>query len=391
MIHEHLQQLCHPRGRMVGSPGHASARNYISKCLVEAGFTVEVDFYSEEFPDLANIIAISEPAESYILVGAHYDSFLDAECANDNASSVALILELAEYLKGLKLAHHGVMMVVFDGEEPPHYLSPTMGSKNFVGQRSQQGQGLIARHYPEAIGFNIRFAIIMDLVGHQNSFGGFYAAGPAYREIGDGGEAVLVAPQIIELISDHGAFASSNIPYVLLTCGNDNNIHSPRDTIAHLDIPTIERVGEYIKWLIPKIDVEYVTIVPLADRELLYHKSLLKADPKALDTGEYFESAHAIFFDHPRSLSGDTLLSMPSDELEGFEDYLDLFQDPRFLRMVHDRRAFEARHRGQSQDARGQEDQSSMPPHPLERLIGHRLHRQEDSQPETDLPDSDQQ
>ena len=62
-----------------------------------------------------------------IIIGAHYDSFDGLPGADDNASGVAGLLELARMLAGTPL-QSPVHLVAYALEEPPHYRTPYMGS-----------------------------------------------------------------------------------------------------------------------------------------------------------------------------------------------------------------------------------------------------------------------
>ena len=62
-----------------------------------------------------------------IVVGAHYDVCGDQEGADDNASGVVALLELARLLKGSSL-DHPVELVAYSLEEPPYFRTPYMGS-----------------------------------------------------------------------------------------------------------------------------------------------------------------------------------------------------------------------------------------------------------------------
>jgi len=52
-----------------------------------------------------------------LLIGAHYDKVAVGHGATDNASGVAAVLELAQALKAMPLAHHRVQVVFWDLEE----------------------------------------------------------------------------------------------------------------------------------------------------------------------------------------------------------------------------------------------------------------------------------
>ncbi|RZK52318.1 MAG: M28 family peptidase, partial [Pedobacter sp.] len=62
-----------------------------------------------------------------IIVGAHYDSCGDQEGADDNASGVVGLLELARLLKGQKI-NQRIDLVAYSLEEPPFFRTEYMGS-----------------------------------------------------------------------------------------------------------------------------------------------------------------------------------------------------------------------------------------------------------------------
>ena len=62
-----------------------------------------------------------------IIVGAHYDACGHQQGADDNASGVSGLLELARMLKGQKL-NHRIDLVAYTLEEPPYFRTQYMGS-----------------------------------------------------------------------------------------------------------------------------------------------------------------------------------------------------------------------------------------------------------------------
>lgn len=66
-------------------------------------------------------------ADGQVLVGAHYDSAPGTRGADDNASGVAALLELARLLADHE-PNKGLRLVAWVNEEPPHFQGPGMGS-----------------------------------------------------------------------------------------------------------------------------------------------------------------------------------------------------------------------------------------------------------------------
>src|SRR5687768_1895825 len=62
-----------------------------------------------------------------VVIGAHYDVCGDQEGADDNASGVVGLLELARMLQGQKLSYR-IDLVAYSLEEPPFFRTPYMGS-----------------------------------------------------------------------------------------------------------------------------------------------------------------------------------------------------------------------------------------------------------------------
>lgn len=88
--------------RAPGAPAHRQAAAYIRAHLEQAGFTVqEAPFANVGIPGL-NLLTSPTPAESdgpRLVVGAHYDSVPHSPGADDNASAVAALLELAAWIR----------------------------------------------------------------------------------------------------------------------------------------------------------------------------------------------------------------------------------------------------------------------------------------------------
>ena len=62
-----------------------------------------------------------------VIIGAHYDVCGNQEGADDNASGVVSLLELARMLKGEQL-NYRIDLVAYTLEEPPHFKTEYMGS-----------------------------------------------------------------------------------------------------------------------------------------------------------------------------------------------------------------------------------------------------------------------
>ena len=175
-----------------------------------------------------------------LLVGAQYDSVIDAPCADDKAAAVAIALAVAEHLTESRPLDRDLVVAIFDAEEPPTSDSPSMGSGRFWEDQRDDRQ--------------IHAAVIMDLVGHDVSINGLdseaqvslmsalapllFMTGtesqPGLRGVleraGDIDMLTLVPTlnRYVGDISDHGVFRQNGVPYLFLSCGRWEHYHRDR-------------------------------------------------------------------------------------------------------------------------------------------------------------------
>ena len=94
------------------------ARAFLTDALKRAGRTVEARPFTVAGVSGINLVAPGA-ADATVLVGAHYDSVGSSPGADDNASGVAVALEVARVLG----PDAPVDIVLFDAEEPPSVAS----------------------------------------------------------------------------------------------------------------------------------------------------------------------------------------------------------------------------------------------------------------------------
>jgi Zn-dependent M28 family amino/carboxypeptidase len=136
-----------------GSLQAASA--YLRDNLSKAGYTVTEHTYSVSGQPVNNLevtLTGSDSADAEVVVGAHYDSVRGAPGANDNASGVAAVLELARQFQGSKL-HKSVRFVLFVNEEPPYFQASNMGSLVYAQQLRRDHVPISAMISLETIGY----------------------------------------------------------------------------------------------------------------------------------------------------------------------------------------------------------------------------------------------
>jgi hypothetical protein len=115
---------------------------YVESQLRKYSSRIDSQIYSVSYGEVKNIIASFGPEKgSRIIVGAHYDVAGDQPGADDNASGIAGLLELARLLSldSTRLAKR-IDLVAYTLEEPPFFRTEQMGS--FIHAKSLKDQGV---------------------------------------------------------------------------------------------------------------------------------------------------------------------------------------------------------------------------------------------------------
>lgn len=133
--------------------GLARAEAYIRSEFEAAGLVVErrsYRFFGREVANLVGAPAASRDARGWYLVGAHYDTVRGTPGADDNASAVAVLLELARRFAGSLLP---LRFVAFTLEEPPAFGTPWQGSRRFCRETKRRGEQVLGAIVLEMVGF----------------------------------------------------------------------------------------------------------------------------------------------------------------------------------------------------------------------------------------------
>jgi hypothetical protein len=287
-LQTHVRSLADPslQGRKPGTQGNRTAADYIRTRFQDAGLVPlsSLGGYGQSLPAQLgdNLLGLKPAAGAnaqapYLLVGAHYDHLGGAHLgADDNASGVAILIELARSLPALR--HHHVLFAAFNAEEPPYIRTPQMGSQYF------------ADHLPQEIGSldAIQAVVIMDIMGgvHWEPMREMvFAAGAEkspglYRRLkeasgmlnderammhGEQGPSsfgiqpspLTALPLGLHLIeelplvghvpfSDYDAFRNASVPFLFLSSGRTPRYHQPTDLPETLHY---ERMAATVRWL----------------------------------------------------------------------------------------------------------------------------------------------
>ncbi len=131
------------------------AAAYIADRFAEMGYPVyEQRFDAGGLPYKNVLVRYGAESGPRFVIGAHYDVAGSGPGADDNASGVAGLLELARLV-----AHHrpklpyAIEFVAYSLEEPPHFNKPTMGSNIHASALKRQGVPVRGMISLEMLGF----------------------------------------------------------------------------------------------------------------------------------------------------------------------------------------------------------------------------------------------
>jgi Zn-dependent M28 family amino/carboxypeptidase len=214
-------------------------------------FTAEGDKYR-------NIVVQLGPDTAEVTVlGAHYDVAGDQPGADDNASGVAGLLELARLLKNEKLQRR-IELVFYTNEEPPFFRTPHMGSAVHAADLRKRGAHASLMISLECIGYfsdqpgsqdhPVRLmGAVYPTVGNFIALVGFYKDGDISRRVKGAMMAAtdlpihsINAPGFVAGVdfSDHLNYHNEGFVGLMLTDTafyRNKAYHTPQDTADRLD------------------------------------------------------------------------------------------------------------------------------------------------------------
>jgi len=193
----------------------------------------------------ANVVAGPEgldPSQPHVVIGAHLDSVRVSPGAEDNASGVAAVLELARLVKE-EPPDLPVRFVAFGAEEPRgagddmHHF----GSRQYV-RALPDGHGVVAMVSLDRVGVTApRVPICTGGTGTTEVMDALLAAADA---------AEVDAERCENRTSDHWSFEKAGIPAARLGSVPFSGYHSPGDVPEVVDAAQLDRVGTIVwTWL----------------------------------------------------------------------------------------------------------------------------------------------
>lgn len=240
--------------RTPGSEGHAKIREWMRTELESAGWTVEFHESNRLGHPIYNLVAKRSEEAPQIILGAHYDSrfFADNDPdaskhaepvpgANDGASGVAVLLELA---RSLPIDSPSTWLVFFDTEDQGR----VEGWDWILGSRA----------FAEEIKVKPRAVVIVDMIGDAdlNIYFEKNSNIELRQEIWDtaaqlGYEDVFIPTEKFSMLDDHTPFLEAGIPAVDLIDFDYPYWHTTQDTADKVSAESLDAVGETLwHWIV---------------------------------------------------------------------------------------------------------------------------------------------
>ena len=242
------------------------AARYIEQSLRDAGHTPAAQIYVVGKQSVRNIDVdlpgTSKPHE-ILVVGAHYDSVPGCPAANDNASGVAALLEIARGLHGQQSART-IRLVAFVNEEPPFFQTEDMGSLVYARRCRQRNENVIGMLSLETIGYysdekgSQQYPFPLNLfypgtgnfiafVGNLRSKDFVHDCVRSFREHTSFPSEGAAPPELTSELgwSDHWSFWQTGYPALMVTDTAPfrySHYHRPTDTPDKLDYDRTARV-----------------------------------------------------------------------------------------------------------------------------------------------------
>jgi Zn-dependent M28 family amino/carboxypeptidase len=245
-----------------------AAADYIEGRMFRCGCSVQRQSFAYHDNEYYNVIGelrgTQDARDEILVVGAHYDTVANTPGADDNASGVAGLLELA----GLFAADPPpvtMRFVAFSLEEPPTFMTSRMGSHVYAEELHRRGEKILGMISLEMLGYYSGeglqtypaslFRLFYPSRGDFIAFVGNIASRRFTESVRDAFKAVSAFPvetlhgiSIIPGVdfSDHRSFWQFGFPAFMVpdtAFYRNPNYHDPGDTAETLDY---EKITELI-------------------------------------------------------------------------------------------------------------------------------------------------
>jgi glutaminyl-peptide cyclotransferase len=241
--------------RVPGSQAHTSTISYIQEELLTAGWKARIQDTTWNGYHVQNIIASRSDQTPKILLGAHYDSRIVADQdpepgnnapvlgANDGASGVAVLLELARSLPSETIP---TWLVFFDAEDNGGLDGRAwiMGSRAFVATSDLHPQAVVIIDMIGDADLNLYIERNSDITLVDEIWG--QAARLGY-------EQQFIQTAKYSMLDDHTPFLEAGIPALDIIDFDYPYWHTTSDTADKVSPKSLQVVGETLRtWIMAK-------------------------------------------------------------------------------------------------------------------------------------------
>jgi hypothetical protein len=129
-----------------------AAENYVFENFARLGYAPWRQTFICERQEVSNVIAGDQSPQGYYILGAHFDTVYGTPGADDNASGVAVLLEVARLAKTLALPQPWTF-IGFTTEEPPIFFTPYMGSSVYARKAKKNKEKILGMLCLEMVGY----------------------------------------------------------------------------------------------------------------------------------------------------------------------------------------------------------------------------------------------
>ena len=228
---------------------------------VETKVAVNINVVQKE-TETQNVVAVVRGTDEnlknqYVVVGGHYDHLgmggpgsgsraVDTIAvhngADDNASGVAAIIELAEKVAAEKSNKRSIIFVAFGAEE-----MGLVGSKAFTAKPPVETEEMVAM-------FNLDMVGRFDSTLNGLSIGGTKTSKEAEDILNEfnTGFKLAMSPEGIGP-SDHASFYLQDIPVFFISTGAHADYHTPIDDVEFINFEGAKKVTEYTYALLNEV------------------------------------------------------------------------------------------------------------------------------------------
>jgi hypothetical protein len=250
------------------------AAAYIERNLQELGYQVvsqEFSAYNRSYRNLEATLPGTTRPQEVVILGAHYDTAEDAPGADDNASGVAGVLELARAFAQARQSRT-IRFVFFPNEEPPSFPTANMGSRHYATAARARNDQITAMLSIESIGYydvskgsqrypfplNLAYPDVGDFIGFVSNLKSgslVRRAIRAFRARGTMPTQGAAAPAWVPGVwwSDHWSFWREGYHAIMITDTapyRNPFYHTPQDTADKLDYARMARVVDGLTYVV---------------------------------------------------------------------------------------------------------------------------------------------